>query len=79
MQILLITVPIVISLCNCIFTLCLNKKMSNRIQQVQDNLTVLIHTHTHQYNPVPPPPSIPSGYGYKFYPGDPNNQGLNIV
>ena len=75
MEHLLILVPIVIAIGNCIFTTCINTRLYNRVQQLEHSLT----THAHQYNPVPPPPSAPPGYGYHFYPGDPNNQGLNVV
>lgn len=81
MESLLILVPVVIAIGNCIFTTCVNIRLSNRVQELEHTL----NTHTHQYNPVaqsytqPPQPSIPPGYGYQFYPGDPNNQGLNIV
>ena len=85
METLLILVPVVISIGNCIFTACVNTRLSNRVQQLEDSLILLITTHRHQYSPVPPQytqppqPSAPPGYGYQFYPGDPNNQGLNIV
>jgi hypothetical protein len=78
---LLILVPLAISIGNFIFTSCINQRLSYRIQKLEHNLT----NQTHQYNPVPPsytqapPPSAPPGYGYQLYPGDPSNQGLNVV
>ena len=81
METLLLLLPISISICNCIFTSCLGKILFNRVQKLEHSLT----THTHQYNPVLPSytqatsPSAPPGYGYQFFPGDPNNQGLNVV
>ena len=88
METLVVLVPVVISIGNCIFTSCVNQRLSNRVQQLEDTLTRQIS----QYNPIPlqsysqpPPPSAPPpapsppGYGYQYFPGDPSNQGLNIV
>jgi len=92
METLVVLVPLVISIGNCIFTSCINQRLSNRAQQLEHSLNTLISTQTSQYNPVPlpsysqaPPPSAPPpipsppGYGYQYFPGDPGNQGLNVV
>lgn len=86
METLVVLVPLVISIGNCIFTSCINQRLSNRAQQLEHSLNILITTQTSQYNPVPlpsysqaPPPSAPPGYGYQYFPGDPGNQGLNVV
>lgn len=86
MEVIAILVPLVISLGNCILTLCLNKQVNTRIQKVEYSLTNLITRQPGQYNPVSldiysqaPPPSAPPGYGYQYNSGDPSNQGLNVV
>jgi len=80
METLVVLVPLVISIGNCIFTSCVNQRLSNRVQQLENSLT----RQTPQYHhvPLPPLPSAPApspGYGYQYFPGDPNNQGLNVV
>jgi len=87
MEVLIVFIPIAITIASCIGFSCQYTRLNNRIvslEETMSNMVSYINTSTQQYNlaasnhytvvPIPsaPPASIPPGYGYRYYPENPD-------
>lgn len=86
MEAAFVLIPIALTIVSTIGFACQYTRMNNRIVSLEEalsNMTAYINTPIQQYQVAPPsqytmapipsaPPAAPSGYGYQYYPGNPN-------
>jgi len=82
----LIILPLAVSLIHCIVSSCFIRTINGRLNKLEQAI-VGITNMPPVYTTAPPPPQYytpqpPPGYGYQYYPGNPNNgnpNNLNVV